>query len=161
MNDLSSRQKQIIKHLNDYLQQLGLNISKSKESEKILQFNRDNLRKLTSEECTENAYLLYQYAIFIQRELNKHKSLQMWAIRLLDKELGVVLPQQGNKYTKFEEKRLLALNSGNNYIEELDKLIREYGLYIDNLYNLTRYIEKMASTLEQLSWEKKQQLKSS
>lgn len=152
---VSSSWEKINTAVQQYLDSIGVNkIKYNNEVEQILSYTLDELKKLTPLELEESAYVLAQYALFIQKEFNTHYAKHEWARRNLDNYIGTRAKEYGDKFTKFEEKRG-AIIKDSPVAGALDKMIKEASIRVNSLEQISVRINAIARILENISGKRK------
>lgn len=144
---------EIEQRLNNYLDKIGLNIKKSNVDEHLNR-DADELSKLSKEECDRSAVILTQYAIYLQKEHNRHLAKYNWAKDSLELVIGNCAKSYGDKYTKYEEKRA-AIISSDSYASTLYNMMRDINTVINDLDNMTNRINNLAQRYADMSRGKK------
>lgn len=143
----------IEKGIKEYYNSISLKIKPSPNIEAILNYTQEELRSLSKEECSENAYLLKQYALYIQKEMNRHHVKANWASARLNYIIGKDGGEYGDKYTKFEQLKLIVV-AKNTYAKALYDMELTALTYYKSLYDSSNIIQNMARTLEGLHFAK-------
>lgn len=78
------------KELDQWIQSIGLsNHQPSSDSvEEILSYDRTDLKKRSSTDLCEDAFILYQYAMFLQNKANECSTFLKWSRYTMNKLLG-------------------------------------------------------------------------
>lgn len=108
------------------------------------------LNKMSPDECAEASYLLSQYALYLQREVNQKKSVLQWCDRNLDKLTLPILNQYGDSYVKFEQKRMCAIME-NPVAIELASIRGKVLNQLTTIEDMPYRVEKMSDRLSALS----------
>lgn len=141
------------KVLDSYENDLGLKIAASPDVEKYLNISQDELKCLSPEECGEAAFLLAQEALFIQKEINKHKTRLDWAKFHIDRVIAPLIGQ----YDKFTpNKKELAIKN-DAYASKLNVLLARATHCINRLSYLPGQMRFMAETLIEYQRTKRNQ----
>lgn len=131
--------------LNKHLDSLVLSkINQPQDIELYLNLNRDQLAKLSDTECGEIAYIIGQYAFFIQKEENQLAAQLNWIKTYLNQ---LVLPVVGNyKGYSLDERRAQAErdNEAAQSLIQLQKLLQGK---LDASKYLSQRIEFLAKVL--------------
>jgi hypothetical protein len=106
----NERLEQFLKYIDDYIQSKNFIGPSFNEEFKIPEnMGLDQMNFLTRDDCFNYAYMLYQYADFVARELSKNKSIILYCEDALNKILSremVDMPQ----FTKHDMKVASILN---------------------------------------------------
>lgn len=114
------------------------------EVEDYLQMNRDQFEALDANGCASIAYVLEQYALYIQRAQNREIARVNWA-RSYIKE---VIANELNDYKAYgyEEKSVMAIK-GNDFASKLDKIARYAQQRVDRLQFIAASVKNLANIL--------------
>src|SRR5687768_15883324 len=97
--------------LNEYSKSIGLNVLKfCNEVSPLLELKIEELRRLSEQDCGIYAYKLGQYATFLQKEINRFSAKMKWASHNLDITIGKVYHNYGDKWIKYDERKVLVIN---------------------------------------------------
>ena len=111
--------------LDDYEKKCGLPAIQIPCDEEELQgyFNmsRDEIEKLSGEDCSQIAYRLSLVSFHLQRCINREEARISWAKSILD---GVLAKESGNydKYMKYDV-RFALIKESNSYAKSLGKIM--------------------------------------
>ncbi len=143
---INLKQEQINQILDGYEESVGLpkrtKFTEDKEIQHYLNMKRNEIEKLSPEDCAQISYRLAQYSFYLQREFNREQARTVWA----DNELKlIVMPQisQYGQYTKFE----VAYHSVIKENEAAQNLYKIKTIAIQRVARLTY----LASSLKHLS----------
>jgi len=153
----SSQLSKLEEVLRKYEEGIGLPPApENDEAEFFLSLKKDQLRKLSAEECGEGAYLLKQRAYHIQRSLNIETSHLNWSeSKIREAIAGAVGKCPGYSY---EERRAVAVTPANNhYAHKLECIKVQIQLRLDRLNYLANRLSEMARALEELQQTKRRQ----
>lgn len=89
------------------------------EVELLMRLTRAELKVLSPEDCSEAAIILEQYSFYIQRVFNLDKARHDWCVEQVNRLIAPTLNQYGTNYTKYDEKRMLAVKD-NDVASKLD-----------------------------------------
>ena len=119
------------------------------EVEEVLNLTTEDLHKITSEECLQFAFLLYQYCNYVQGVFNKHLVKLKWVEEQLSKIVSSQAPQF-DKYMKWEQKRHAVIQN-----DEFAKVLWELKLSAEGkvtwLSDKIRDMRKQADVLFELA----------
>ena len=102
-NQLSiDRLEEFVGKLDGYMSDV-IHVEPNPEVEKILSLTAFELKSLTSEECCEKAYAIYNYCNFLQNKHNKEVAKSKWCEEFIYYAVSKV-SNQFDKYTKWEVK---------------------------------------------------------
>lgn len=143
-----------VKVLDDYSKGVGLDtIQYNSDVEIVLKLNFESLSKMSADELASSAFILDQYALFLQRQINREKAKTNWAKSNLD----VVVAENGqnfDKYTKYEL-RIATIIKENDIARNLNQIIVKATTRLDELDFVATRIASMATKLETLHKSKK------
>ena len=151
-NPLSiDRLEEFVGRLDAYMSDV-VHVEPNSEVEKILSLTGFELKSLTSEECCEKAYAIYNYCNFLQKKHNKEVAKAKWCEEFINYAVSKV-SNQFDKYTKWEVK----VNSVIREVDFVQKVCRVKRVIDGNLassLDIIRDIRKQADTLLELSRRK-------
>lgn len=153
-NKAEDRLAEVNRILEDYLKARGLVARPNPEVEQILNLTKDDLDKLSPEDCGSMAYILSQTAYNIQVELNMHNMRIRWATKNLDYIAAPYLNNYGDKYTPYPVRRDLFIRE-NSMGQALFKISTMAQQYVDVLDNLANRLYMMTKTLLELQQTKR------
>ena len=140
------RLEYVDKALDEYEKSCGLPMIKSPGTEDelntYLTMNRDEMEKLTPENCAEISARLAQFAFYLQRLHNREKARHIWAHQELTSMIAKEVANY-DKYMKFDIK-VASIIKENSYASSLQKIIT----YAEQR---TQRLELMALSMKNLS----------
>jgi hypothetical protein len=135
--------------LDDYENQLGFTKYKSdvlseEELNAYLVMNRNELEKLTPDDCGQIAYRLSQFSFHIQRTLNREQARHDWA----EDTIKTVIADEINSYKGYGylEKSLQAIKHNDKAIS-LDKIRKYAKQRINRLAYLANSLNNLSNIL--------------
>lgn len=135
--------------LDDYENQIGLtkykpSILPESELNQYLVMTRDELEKLTPDDCGQIAYRLSQFSFHVQRTVNREQARHDWA----EDTIKSVIADEINSYKGYGymEKSLQAIKH-NEKARSLDKIKRYAKQRIDRLSYLANAINNLSNIL--------------
>jgi len=147
---VDDRLQEIEQVLEDYSKSTGLDkVKYHNDVEKILELTLDNLRNTTEEERGLYSFAITRYAIFIQKENNRHKSKQKWAQNNLNVIVAKHYTNYKDTYASGPIKEAMVIND-NAAAKALNKIVIESNLRIEELDFLANRIQSLAETLKEL-----------
>jgi len=132
--------------LNEYENHLGIKnlLIDQDEVASIIGMKRSYLSKLSKTDCGECAFMLSQYALFLQKELNKETAVLEWVETNLNHVTGKYMGQQGG--ATLDERRSAVITE-NSYARDLFKLRNRVRLKTNSLNFLSQKIQYMSNVL--------------
>jgi len=121
--------------------------------DEILNINRDQLRRLTHNQCLEYAYELYAYSEYLDSLLCKEQIAFDWADDSIWYVIADKIDQYGDKYTKWQEKYFKAVKE-NPLATQIVKVKTYSSARIKVLQNKISTIKKMSEILSSLAKRK-------
>ena len=98
-NPLSiDRLEEFVSRLDAYMSDV-VYVEPNSEVERILSLTGFELKSLTSEECCEKAYAIYNYCNFLQKKHNKEVAKAKWCEEFINYAVSKVSNQFMNMYT--------------------------------------------------------------
>lgn len=155
--NVESRLQEFQNKLKVYTDSIGLNkVSYNSDIEHIINLDRSILQKMSSMDCDESAFLLSQYANFLQKEENNYKIEVLWAEKHLERivaenETNYTGGSQFVKYELLKQKVIL----GNSAAKALNGIIVNASARALALSQLSNKMLNMANYLSQLSRSKR------
>lgn len=141
---------EIEKQLDDYVAVLGLGkVVYNEGVENVLSIDYDKLSNLSSEETREFSFLLAQYALHIQRKLNRCKSVARWSEKKLNDIIGNEINNYGTQYTKYEEKKL-AIIAGNSAASVWNTINIKWLMKADELDGICHRLNSMSYAIKEV-----------
>jgi hypothetical protein len=144
----------IIEQLNhttqSYFQRIGLStIKHNSEVEKYLELSREDMSKLSANECVEIAHMLTRESLYLQQQINQNNSKIFWINAKID---ATVAPRLNNydKYMPHQSKKLCAIKD-DDVLESLYKNLIQCQTQNELLAYLPTYIKNLSDTLIELS----------
>lgn len=146
--------------LNEYTDTLGFaTIRYNTDVDQILELSRAQLRGMSTEDCGESAFILAQYAVFIQKEQNRQKVRIDWA----ERELSDIISREASnygfggdkgRYVKYDMIRSTVV-SGNGAAKALNNIIRHAKARSLELDQISMNINIMSKCLIELQQTKR------
>lgn len=149
---LATFQKQIV----DYLTEAGVvypNTDKE-ECEVLLSVDVPQMDSWDASYCLLNANRLFQYAMVLQKEMNRHKAIYEWSNNLVQKGVAEEIKTLEQSYLKYESKFEQCI-IGNNFLQAADKCRRHAQTRVDLLTDLAKDVRSQASCMQNLSFIKR------
>lgn len=147
--------EELIGLLDEYEGKCGLKKNLANNSvSKYLDMDGEVLSKLTSEECGEASYSLSNYALYLQREINRQHSIVKYCDVAIDGIIGRSIDNYGTQYSKYEHKRAAAI-SDNDVAKELSKVRNHADIRLITMSYLPARIESIVKTLLELQQSKR------
>ena len=142
--------------LDQYTVKIGIaHIMYNTEANEIMLYDADMLRGMSHEQCGEGAFILSNYATFIQMEYNRHKARVRWANTELMRIIAGTGDRYGDSYTKFELRKANCMNDDSSaqvlgsiikhaegraiQLEGICDGIRDMARYLNSLQQTKRY----------------------
>lgn len=121
------------------------------EATRLMSLEPLQVRSLSPQECGEAAFVLEQYALYIQRATNREAARAHRAEELLKKLLPSLL--SGRREYMFDEKKMMAV-AGSPQAVELERLRVEAVLKLDRLAYMSARISSLSKLLLNLQQTK-------
>ena len=151
-NQLSiDRLEEFVGKLDAYMSDI-VHVEPNSEVEKILSLTAFELKSLTSEECCEKAYAIYNYCNFIQKKHNKEVAKSKWCEEFINYAVSKV-SNQFDKYTKWEVKVNSVIRE-DDFVQKVWRVKRVIDGNVTSSSDIIRDIRKQADTLLELSRRK-------
>ena len=117
--------------------------------------DKEKIESFSSAQCGVVSFRLAQYALYVQRLINREKSHKLWAEAMLKEQLVPYNDSYG-QYTKHEMKIELAAKE-NSFIYKLKHMIRYAEQRIQRLDGLAFNIEFMSKVIMNMKYSKGKQ----
>jgi hypothetical protein len=140
--------------LDAYEKGIGISLQTTDEAERFLNLSRADLGKMSSEECSQGAYMLARVAAHVQKQINVHIARINWAKSNIDFAIINNLSQYGGQYATYEQRRTSAIKD-NEFAMAFQKMLVQAQLRVDRLSYLVKPILTMCDTLRNMSQEKR------
>ena len=151
-NQLSiDRLEEFVGRLDAYMSDI-VHVEPNSEVEKILSLTAFELKSLTSEECCEKAYAIYNYCNFLQKKHNKEVAKSKWCEEFINYAVSKV-SNQFDKYTKWEVKVNSVIRE-DDFVQKVWRVKRVIDGNVTSSSDIIRDIRKQADTLLELSRRK-------
>ena len=151
-NPLSiDRLEEFVGRLDAYMSDV-VHVEPNSEVEKILSLTAFELKSLTSEECCEKAYAIYNYCNFLQKKHNKEVDKARWCEEFINYAVSKV-SNQFDKYTKWEVKVNSVIRE-DDFVQKVWRVKRIIDGNVASSLDIIRDIRKQADTLLELSRRK-------
>tara|TARA_B100000519_G_C14194796_1_gene414895 strand:+ start:686 stop:1165 length:480 start_codon:yes stop_codon:yes gene_type:complete len=151
-NQLSiDRLEEFVGKLDGYMSDV-IHVEPNPEVEKILSLTAFELKSLTSEECCEKAYAIYNYCNFLQKKHNKEVAKSKWCEEFINYAVSKV-SNQFDKYTKWEVKVNSVIRE-DDFVQKVWRVKRVIDGNVTSSSDIIRDIRKQADTLLELSRRK-------
>jgi hypothetical protein len=149
-----SRLKDFISELNNFITSVGLgNVTYNAEIDKAMSMTESQLRSMCGEDCAVYGYKLQQFALYIQKEQNRHKNVARWAKHYMD----IVVSKDMANYSDYAsyETKVNAIKEANSFAKALNKIYITSISHADELDFVATRINGMAQTLKDLQYAKR------
>lgn len=105
-----------------------------KDVEEYLQYNIEIIERLTSENCFEIAARLIQYAIHLQRLINKESCRMKWCNAIIER----VCAREWNNYDQYMKAnmKMELIARENEMVNRMIKLRNRASIKLENLNNI-------------------------
>lgn len=151
-NEQFEAYKVILKKLDDMTKMS--NVPLNNEVDDIISMNYMVLSKLVAEQCGEYAFILSQYAAYLQIQQNDAKAKAEWAKGKIMEYVCPLLNNYGDGYVKFDIKRQLAINE-HEHLGTLDSIEKKARTVVTKLDFISGKINSMSQTLIELQQTKR------
>lgn len=122
------------------------------EAKRLLSLEPESLQKMSSIDCGEAAFILFQYAMTLQKAINREQAKLTLANASIGKIIGASLAQQ--KAYAFEERKLLAIRE-NEAASAWQHVQVNTQMRIDRIVYLSGKVDSMAKSLMALQQSKR------
>lgn len=132
--------------LDEYVYSIGLPIKKNTEVDDILTLTAQEMSAMTALQCGEAAFLIFQYAAYIQSEYNRNVVRLMWAEEQISSLLGKYGDQYGDSYTKYDIRRA-RLCSGDDAAKIINQIRIHASARCEELKDISNKLTMMGRAL--------------
>ena len=121
--------------------------------QEYLQMDRDELKTLNAEDCSEISFALSQASFYVQKEHNKENAKYNWA----EAQINGLIAAKVSEYKgySFDERKLKAI-ADNSAAIKLQKIKVEAKLRIDRLNGISSQLQYMSKTMNDLKFAKRE-----
>ena len=124
------------------------------EVDDILGLDVGQLRCLSAIQCGEYAFILSQFALYIQLETNKFKIINDWCDNAISRLLAKEYTNYGDKFTPYEAKKNMFIN-GNDMAKKIIEIKKNYNTKLETWFNISNLVKFMSDRLTELQRSKK------
>lgn len=140
--------------LDDFNKNLGLGkVQLNTEAQQFLNLTYSELNKYDEQECNVAAYILEQYALFLQKETNRIQARRDWASDNIEKIVAKLAMNYGDKFTKYEMRKQMIV-ADNEYAGALYAIVMETRVKSTEISFIVRNITSISNTLKSLAISK-------
>jgi len=132
--------EQLDKLLEEYDNVLGLSPPRQLNGiDTYLELTTEQIEQFTPEECVEVAARLAQFAISVQRQVNKESCRVKWCNAIIDR----ICSREWNNYDQYMKANLKIelIAQGNDVVNKLIKLRNNATVKMENLFNVSSLIK--------------------
>jgi len=140
--------------LAEFEKSVGVSIDQNPDVSYALNLSRDQLSKMSPDDCGELAYVLSQQSAYLQKEINKYNQRIQWANTNIDSMICSQVDNYGSRYTTYDNRRMLAVKD-NEYTMKLYEIAVQSQRVVDRLAYLPGKISYMSKTLIELQQTKR------
>jgi len=150
--------KKRVEVLDSYLDNFSKGIGLGKvqlniEAQQFLNLTYSELNKYDEQECNVAAYILEQYALFLQKYTNRLQARYEWASDNIEKIVAKLAMNYGDKFTKYEMRKQMII-ADNEYATALYAIVMETKVKIADIAFIVRNITSISNTLKSLAKSK-------
>ncbi len=147
--NVSEKLEEIEQRIDEYSEQLKLSsITPSEDTAKYINLSREDINKLTADECHEAYYSLCKEALCIQYHANLLKTKINWATSCIDFMVADKLSSY-DQYTPSAQKRILAIKE-NSAALKLQEFITNSQLKYNLIAYLPEQLKNIADSLKEI-----------
>ena len=154
LKKVNQRLEDLERVLLEFEKGVGLSIEQSPDASNALNLKKEQLSKMSPDECGELAYALAQQSAYLQKEINKYSQRIHWANTNIDSMICSQVDNYGSRYTTYDNRRMLAIND-NEYTMKLYEISVQSQRVVDRLAYLPSKISYMSKTLLELQQTKR------
>lgn len=152
---VDSRLKQTEQLLDEYDKAFRLNqVNISPDIDNILNLKEEVISRFSREECYAKAFILAQFSLALQKEINREKAKNKWANHNLIIVLGKEYNNYGSDYVKTDVKIGMLVN-GNEYAKSLNRIALESSIRIEEFDYIAARVNTMSNILQDFGRSKR------
>lgn len=110
----------------------------------------EDIRKKSPTELSEAIFELCQYALSLQRLINKNKSWERWGRSKLDELATGYLDEVPTKYGSYE--RTMIAKNKPELCKALNQFIRKINMECERLNGIPEYVMKLADSIKDMKY---------
>lgn len=141
--------------LDEFESKLGLPLNvipgTEEELKQYLSMDISTIEKLTYETCAHITYRISQYAIYIQRCLNRQNALEKNLLHKIDNIIAPKISQYGGNWNMQRVSAIL----DNDAAKELDAQLNLTRQRIENLQFVSNGLKELASNMKNIQFTKR------
>jgi hypothetical protein len=125
---------------------------KQEDIEVYLQYNSEELKELTENECELISIKLLQHSLYVQRKLNCIKAAQDWLLYELRKIISRDI--QNIKGVSWENAEQIVINA-NPIAITMQENIQNYKVMLSTGYNIVNILDNFSKRIDSIKFSKK------
>jgi hypothetical protein len=125
---------------------------KQEDIEVYLQYNSEELKQLTENECELISIKLLQHSLYVQRKLNCIKAAQDWLLYELRKIISRDI--QNVKGVSWENAEQIVINA-NPIAITMQENIQNYKVMLSTGYNIVNILDNFSKRIDSIKFSKK------
>jgi hypothetical protein len=125
---------------------------KQEDIEVYLQYNSEELKELTENECELISIKLLQHSLYVQRKLNCIKAAQDWLLYELRKIISRDI--QNVKGVSWENAEQIVINA-NPIAITMQENIQNYKVMLSTGYNIVNILDNFSKRIDSIKFSKK------
>lgn len=129
----------------------ALNDNTENEATRLLNIPPDELKRMNSIECAEAAFILEQYALYLQRAVNSAQSRANWAEARINRLVGNILHQQPGY--NHQERRIQAICI-DDAARETEAIRADAQLKADRIAYIAGRVSTLSNRMSELGYRK-------
>lgn len=126
----------------------------NEEVEDILNLKLSVIKVLPKDECYANAFILAEFALFLQKEYNRESAKFKWLEQNLNNVIAKEGSNYGDKFTKHEVRKSLIM-ANDEYAKVLGDNILKASTQLESLNFLATRVNTMAEILTDFARSKR------
>ncbi|MFA5759528.1 MAG: hypothetical protein WC942_09270 [Clostridia bacterium] len=140
-----------------YLEHTGVNNKYSIEEPEYLTMDAGTLRRKSPVDLASGMFQLAQYAIYIQKCINKQQAWRKWLLFKRNEVAAVAIDELGDGYG-WNERRFVA-ESRHPLCKRINKYLAMVEMKIASLYDISAHTKTMIDTLRDMKFALHQESK--
>lgn len=140
--------------LSEYDKSIKLVINVNPDMDKYLNFTLDQLKNMTYEDIAAINVIVAGYAIFLQKEENRHNAKAKWADNLIQLTAANKINSYKQDFQTYEERRMLCIVD-NSYMKKMNELRIKAETRHNEISRMAQQINKYADAIKDLVLSKR------
>jgi len=155
LSDTAEEQlKKLEEILDEYDKANSVKVGKNDKVGDYLGYTREDLTKLSEEDCSMMSFELSSFSFNLQKEYNRQKAKADWAEANIKIHASKRFSQYKSQYQNYEELKMLTI-LGDEYTKKLFQLKTQAETRMNEFYGLSAKVELIINSLKDVKFSKK------